>query len=93
VGKKIFIFLLILSLSAGITSTAYAQGQAGSIKGKITDKEGNPLSEAFIYVSSPAMIGIRTYFTSKSGDIRFPGLPPGIYKIMVEKPEFKTVNQ
>jgi hypothetical protein len=92
VGKKIFIFLLILSLSAGITSTAYAQGQAGSIKGKITDKEGNPLSEAFIYVSSPAMIGIRTYFTSKSGDIRFPGLPPGIYKIMVEKPEFKTVN-
>jgi len=92
VGKKIFIFLLILSLSTGITSIAFAQGQTGSIKGKITDEEGNPLPGAFIYVSSPAMLGIRTYFTSKTGAIRFPGLPPGIYKIMVEKPEFKTVN-
>jgi len=91
VGKKIFIFLLILYLSIGITSRAFAQGQTGSIKGKITDNEGNPLLGAFIYVSSPAMLGIRTYLTSKTGSIRFPGLPPGTYKILVEKPEFKTV--
>ncbi|KKN43794.1 hypothetical protein LCGC14_0699540, partial [marine sediment metagenome] len=91
-GKKIFIFLLILSLSTGIASRAFAQGQTGSIKGKITDKAGNPLPGAFIYVSSPAMLGIRTYLSSKTGAIRFPGLPPGIYKIMAEKPEFKTVN-
>jgi protocatechuate 3,4-dioxygenase beta subunit len=91
VGKKIFIFLLILYLSIGITSRAFAQGQTGSIKGKITDNEGNPLLDAFIYVSSPAMLGIRTYLTSKTGSIRFPGLPPGTYKILVEKPEFKTV--
>ena len=91
-GKKIFIFLLILSLSTGIASRAFAQGQTGSIKGKITDKAGNPLPDTFIYVSSPAMLGIRTYLSSKTGAIRFPGLPPGIYKIMAEKPEFKTVN-
>jgi len=91
VGKKIFIFLLILSISTGITSRASAQGQTGSIKGRITDKEGKPMPDAFIYVSSPAMLGIRTYLSSKAGAIRFPGLPPGIYKIMVEKPEFKTV--
>ncbi|GAH65809.1 unnamed protein product, partial [marine sediment metagenome] len=91
-GKKIFIFLLILSLSTGITSRAFAQGQTGSIKGKITDKAENPLPDVFIYVSSPAMLGIRTYLSSKTGAIRFPGLPPGIYKIMAEKPEFKTVN-
>jgi hypothetical protein len=92
VGKKIFIFLLIISLSTGITSRAFAQGQTGSIKGKITDKAGNPLPDAFIYVSSPAMLGIRTALSSKTGAIRFPGLPPGIYKIMAEKPEFKTIN-
>ncbi len=91
-GKKTFIFLLILSLPTGIASRAFAQGQTGSIKGKITDKAGNPLPDAFIYVSSPAMLGIRTYLSSKTGAIRFPGLPPGIYKIMAEKPEFKTVN-
>ncbi len=91
-GKKIFISLLILSISVGINYRAFAQGQTGSIKGRITDKEGNPLLDAFVYVSSPAMLGIRTYLTSKTGSIRFPGLPPGIYKIMVEKPEFKTVN-
>lgn len=91
-GKKIFIFLLIVSLPTGIASRAFAQGQTGSIKGKITDQAGNPLPDAFIYVSSPAMLGIRTYLSSKTGAIRFPGLPPGIYKIMAEKPEFKTVN-
>ena len=91
-GKKIFIFLLILSLSTGIASRAFAQGQTGSIKGKITDKAGNPLPDTFIYVSSPAMLGIRTYLSSKTGAIRFPGLSPGIYKMMAEKPEFKTVN-
>ena len=91
-GKKIFIFLLILSLPTGIASRAFAQGQTGSIKGKITDKAGDPLPDAFIYVSSPAMLGIRTYLSSKTGAIRFPGLSPGIYKIMAEKPEFKTVN-
>lgn len=91
-GKKIFIFLLIVSLPTGIASRAFAQGQTGSIKGKITDQAGNPLPDAFIYLSSPAMLGIRTYLSSKTGAIRFPGLPPGIYKIMAEKPEFKTVN-
>jgi hypothetical protein len=91
VGKKIFIFLLILSVSAGIASKAFAHGQTGSIKGKITDKEGKPMPDVFIYVSSPSMLGIRTYLSSRAGTIRFPGLPPGIYKIMVEKPEFKTV--
>ena len=90
-GKKIFIFLLILSLPAGIASKAFAHGQTGSIKGSITDKEGKPMPDAFIYVSSPSMLGIRTYLSSRAGTIRFPGLPPGIYKIMVEKPEFKTL--
>ncbi len=91
-GKKIFRFLLIISILTGLTSATLAQRQTGTIKGKITDKEGDPLPGAFIYVSSEAMLGIRTYLTSETGAIRFPGLPPGIYKIIVEMPDFKTVN-
>ena len=87
-----FKFLLILFLLAGLTSTILAQRQTGSIKGKIIDKEGYPLPGAFIYVTSPAMLGMRTYITSDTGKIRFPGLPPGTYKVIIEMPGFKTIN-
>ena len=90
--KKIFKSILIIYLSAGLVSIVLAQRQTGSIKGKIIDQQGNPLPGAFIYVSSPAMLGMRTYMTSDTGIIRFPGLLPGSYKIIVEMPGFKTLN-
>ena len=90
--KKIFSFSLIIILSLGLTSTALAQRQTGSIKGRIISKQGVPLSGAFIYVSSPASLGIRTYLTSRTGKFKIPFLPPGRYKVIAEVPGFKTVN-
>jgi len=92
VAKKIFGILSIVFFLAGLTSITLAQTHSGTIKGKIIDKEGIPLPDAFIYLSSPSLTGIRTYFTSETGNIVFPGLPPGLYRIMVEIPGFKTVT-
>lgn len=92
VGKKICQFLLIVSLSIGLSLAAMAQEQTGTIKGKITDTEGFPLPGAFVYINSPAMLDIKTYITSETGLIKFHNLPPGIYRLTVEMPGFKTVN-
>ena len=90
--KKTFSFSLIVILSLWLTSTALAQRQTGSIKGRVVDRQGLPLPGAFIYVSSPALLGARTYLTSASGKFKIPGLPPGRYKVSAEMPGFKTVN-
>jgi len=92
VRTKLIKVLFIIYLSLGLVSFATAQRLTGSIKGKITDTEGFPLPGAFIYVSSPDLLGIQTYITSDAGTIRFPSLPPGRYQILVEMPGFKTVN-
>ncbi|UCC40457.1 MAG: TonB-dependent receptor [Candidatus Aminicenantes bacterium] len=89
--KSIKIFLIIY-LPIIFASLATAQRQTGSIKAKITDTEGFPLPGAFVYLSSPALLGMQTYITSDTGRIKFFSLPPGRYKIMAEMPGFKTVN-
>lgn len=90
--KKIFINLLIVFLVTGLISTALAQRQTGSIQGKVIDAQGYPLAGAFIYVTSPAMLGMRTYLTAEKGVFRIASLPPGRFKVTVEMPGFKTVN-
>lgn len=69
-----------------------AERQTGSLKGRVTDKAGFPLPGAFIYVASPAQLGMQNYITGDSGDYGFLSLPAGTYKVTVEMPGFKTVN-
>jgi len=90
--KKTFQLLVIISLLAGLSSLVLAQRQSGSIKGKIINQEGDPIPGILIYVYSPNLLGMRTYITSDRGEMGFPGLSPGTYKITIEMPGFKTVN-
>lgn len=90
--KKLSSILLALMMVVSLVSTAQAQRLTGSLKGRITDKQGYPLPGAFIYLASPALIGIRNYITSESGHYAFIQLPSGTYKVTVEMPGFKTVN-
>ncbi len=90
--KKAFNLIIMICLFAGILSYASATGESGTLKVKVTDEKGFPLPGAFVYLSSDALIGFHTYITTDTGLVRFPALPPGNYKIMVEMPGFKTVN-
>lgn len=83
---------MIIYLLLGTAFSGWAQSQTGTLKGKIMDTEGFPLPGAFIYVSSPALLGIQTYITAHTGNFRFPLLPPGAYRVTVEMPGFKTVH-
>ena len=93
-GQKLFkIFLIIIIyLPLACSTFVSAQTQTGSLKGKITDLENFALPGAFIYLSSPSILGIRTYVTAKTGRFKFYDLPPGRYKIIVEMPGFKTIK-
>ncbi len=92
VVKKSGCALLAIAIILAAASPAFAERQTGSIKGRITDKAGFPLPGAFIYVSSPALLGIQNYITADTGNYAFITLPPGAYKMTVEMPGFKTVN-
>jgi len=83
-----FLFLNVLSLPASTRVN-------GALKGKITDKQGKPIKGAYVYVSSPSMIGIQYYLTRKTGDYFFWELPAGVYKLSVEAPGFilATINE
>ena len=77
--------LLVLSLPA------VAAGPVGSIKGRVTDEKGRPLSGAYLYLTSTGTLGLSNYMTPKSGLFAFVSLVPGKYKIVVELAGFKTV--
>jgi len=92
VVRKIFMSFWIIIFIIGFASLSSAYTTTGTLKGKIIDPEGLPLPDAVIYISSPSMLGIRIYITSETGNIIFPYLPPGIYRIIVEMPGFKTIS-
>ena len=85
VSLAICVALLAFSLPA-------AAGPTGAIKGRIADDKGAPLRGAYLYVTSPAALGVANYMTSRSGRFEIAGLVPGSYKIVAEMPGFKTVT-
>jgi hypothetical protein len=92
VNRTLCKVFLIICLFLGVAFQGLSQSQTSSLKGKIIDTEGLPLPGAFIYISSPAMMEIKTYITAHTGNFRFTLLPPGTYSLTVEMPGFKTVN-
>ena len=77
---------LILAAPAATGSTM------GTLKGKIVDQQGFPMSGVCIYLSSPVLLGIRTFITTYTGQYTFFELPPGTYRMMTELTGFKTIT-
>jgi hypothetical protein len=90
--KKSFGTLAILFFLTGLTTFTLAQTYTGTLRGKIINEEGAALPDASIYLSSPNLLGIQTYFTSETGIFIFSGLPPGFYRLIAEMPEYKTIS-
>lgn len=77
------VFLTTIGLEASVKLT-------GSIKGKIVGPKGESIEGAYVYLSSPSLIGIQYFLTRKNGYYFFHQLPTGIYKMAVETPGYKT---
>ena len=74
-----------------LSSPAWAQSTTGTIKGEVVDQADTPLSGVKLRLSSDALQGTREATTAEDGAFRFLGLPPGSYRLDVEKEGFKTI--
>jgi len=89
--RKILAALFLSAAVLVLCLPSSAASQTGAIKGRVVDKQGQPLTGAYLYVSSPTMLGIANFITPKTGRYGITGLTPGRYKLLVEMPGFKTV--
>ena len=71
-----------------------AQVLTGALLGTVKDEHGAVLPEALVRVTSPVLIGgPATMTTNKSGQLRFPVLPPGTYALDIELPGFAAYHE
>lgn len=79
--------LLLLSLSLS------AQIRTGTIYGRITDKEGNPLPGVTVTLTGPVTAQMTTA-SNDAGTYRFPALPPGTgYDLKAELAGYKAAGR
>ncbi|HOW85602.1 MAG TPA: TonB-dependent receptor [Candidatus Aminicenantes bacterium] len=86
--KKIWVLPAICLLLA---SLAFPQSrETGAVRGVVTDDQGLPMPGVNVTLSSPNLMGLRTFVTDENGEYRFPALPPGVYKVQFELQGFGT---
>lgn len=87
-------FLLLVVLCATLSSLVMAQTQTGTIRGVVTDEEGNVMPGATVMINSPQMMAKDVSMaTGVKGGFRFPALVPGDYELTCSLPGFKTVTR
>ncbi|HSE41177.1 MAG TPA: TonB-dependent receptor [Acidobacteriota bacterium] len=90
IGRRILLFCLFLIL---ITNLAHAQRVTGAIRGDVEDESGAPLPGVSVTVSGPTIMGgSQLAYTDADGGYRFPGLPPGTYKLSFTMEGFQPVT-
>src|SRR5437870_4786746 len=75
-------FLIAALLLLLATASLFAQGvQTATLEGTVTGPDGKGLPGVSITVTSSALMGERTAYTTGTGDYVLRGLPPGDYSI------------
>jgi hypothetical protein len=87
--KSILIFLISL-ISA---TPAFAQVQATSLGGIVTDAQGAVLPGVTVTATSPALIGTQTAVSEPNGRYRFASVPEGVYTLAFELSGFQTYKR
>lgn len=90
--RKSLVSLAFCAAFLGLVLPAAAAGPTGSLKGRVMDEKGAPLSGAYLYVTSPTALGMANFMTTKSGRFAVVSLVPGKYKVVSERPGYKTVT-
>src|SRR5260370_9697895 len=91
--KKVFMFVLALTLAVFATSAAAQTTTTSSIEGLVTDPNGAVVKRATVTATSPNLISPQTATPGDSGRYQISNLPPGKYKITLEGSNFAKVDQ
>ena len=81
--------LLVLIFMA---ANAFAQAGGTTIRGTVTDPQGNLVAGATVTITDPSRNFTRTQQTNNDGGYIFTAIPPGTYKLDVSAPGFKTAS-
>ena len=90
-AKKFIAIVLILGAALALPTAASVGPPMGQIQGKVMDQKGQALGGASLYISSPALLGIRHALASATGHFAFLGIPPGTYRVTAEMPGYKSL--
>lgn len=83
--------IAILALLMIFPTTLLGQAQTtGSVTGQVTDEAGNPVADAIVTLSGPAIQGERTTRTNSAGQFTAHLLPPGQYTAAIMSSGFQT---
>ena len=88
-GTLLKIFVLILSLTAGLSAQTYQ----GTIIGTVTDQSGAVVPGATITITNLGTHQARTLKSNDAGEYSAPNLEPGTYSLAAEAPSFRRVER
>ncbi len=86
--KKVFMFVLAMTLAMFASSAMAQSSTTGSIEGTVTDPNGAAVKGATVSATSPNLITPQTATTNEEGHFQIPALPPGTYKIAIDASGF-----
>jgi outer membrane receptor protein involved in Fe transport len=84
---------LALFLFLAMATLAHAQGTTASLAGTVKDSSGAVIPKAKVTVTTPTLVGTKTFISDGKGAYHFENLPPGSYTVTVEAPGFSTRKQ
>lgn len=91
---KRYSFFLALLLALGVvvlgSQTTFAQGEAGSITGAVSDPQGGTVAGADVALTDVGTKSVRTTVTNESGRYHFASVPAGVYDVTITKQGFKV---
>ena len=85
--------LVTAVLALGLATTAFAQGNSGTLRGSISDSSGGILPGANVTLVNDATKASRSAVTDAKGGYYFASVQPGSYTLRVEIQGFKKVDQ
>src|SRR5882672_7733189 len=91
--KKVFMFVLAMTLAMFATSAMAQSSTTGSIEGTVTDPNGQVVKGATVNATSPNLITAQSAITGDDGRYLISALPPGKYKLTIESPGFGKYEQ
>lgn len=94
-SKKSVLFLgLAIAMLLSLVTISSAQEITGNIVGTVRDANGAVVAGATVTIRNAAQnVVVRTMTTNDDGEFSVPNIPPSIYTITVEAPNFKRAVQ
>jgi hypothetical protein len=87
--KRLSLVLIASFVLVLLASASFAQTGSSSVRGIVSDPQGNAVAGANVTLSDAARSFSRTQVTNTDGGYVFTGIPPGDYRVEVEMKGFK----